>query len=98
MTAQARPADILSNLSSALAKRSVFSAFTLLFLRIPGPLEVVGRDGGGNANLLSALLYPDDLSSAFHAHRSVRIDVFQHNCELYGLAVSKGFVRFKKNP
>lgn len=75
-----------------------FPASTLLFLRIPRLLKVIGRDSDGNANLLSALLDPDDLSSAFHAHKSVRIDVFQHNREIYGLALSKGFVRFKKYP
>jgi hypothetical protein len=74
-----------------------FPDSTLPFLRIPGPLKIIGRDRDGNANLLSGLLDPDDLPPAFHAHKSFRINVFQYNREIYGLALSKRFLCLKKN-
>lgn len=74
-----------------------FPDYASLFLRIPRPLEVIGRDRDGNTNLLSGLLGPDDLPPAFHVHRSFRINIFQHNRKIDGLALSKRFLRFKKN-
>jgi hypothetical protein len=75
-----------------------FPAFNPPFFRIPGFLKGIGADGGGDADLMIAFFYPDDLSPALQAHGPVRIDPFQHNGELDGLSGSKGLIRFEKNP
>ena len=60
--------------------------------------ECVRMDGGGDANLLSAFLDPQDLSLALQANRAFRINVFQHDSGLYGLPGGKGAVCFKEYP
>src|SRR3989339_632037 len=75
-----------------------FSSLALLFLRLPDYLERIGFYRGGNADLLPAFLDPDDLSYALQAYGTIRIDVFQHDGELYGLAGSNGFIRLEEYP
>jgi len=61
-------------------------------------LKRVRIDGGGDADLLTAFLDPDDLPLTLQANGAFRIDVFQDQSELYGLPGSEGSVRFKEYP
>jgi hypothetical protein len=51
--------------------------------------ERVRTNGGGDANLLTAFLDPDDFPPALQANGAFRIDVFQDESELYKLPGEK---------
>ena len=55
-------------------------------------------DGGGNADHFTAFLNPDDLTPALHLDRACRINVFQHDGELYRLPGGEGAIRLEEYP
>ncbi len=60
--------------------------------------EGIRINGGGNTYLLSVFLNPDNRSATLNVDRTIWMQVFQNDRELYGLAGQERIVGLKEDP